>query len=98
MIPQLNIGLPDSYQVNVLTTEGRGFTPEELAQQCADKIISISDEAHPAIQAQAHAFKDRMVKMIEIYLADAVQNDRTTVYNALTDAGHPDLASLIRRL
>ena len=57
MIPQLNIGLPDSYQVNVLTTEGRGFTPEELAQQCADKIISISDEAHPAIQAQAHAFK-----------------------------------------
>ena len=98
MIPQLDISLPDSYQVNVLTTETRGFTPEELAQRCADKIVSISDDAHPAIQAQAHAFKERIVHLVEIYLADAVQNDRTTVSNALTDAGHPDLASLIRRL
>jgi hypothetical protein len=28
----------------------------------------------------------------------AVQNDRATVYSALVDAGHPELAELVRRL
>jgi len=98
MIPSMNIDLPDDYKVEVHTSNGRGFTPEEIAQRCADKIVSVSDTAHPAIQQQAHAFKQDIVKLVEFYLADAVQNDRTTVYNALTDAGHPELASLIRRL
>mgnify|MGYP003631836327 FL=1 len=98
MIPSMNIGLPDDYKVEVHTSNGRGFNPEEIAERCADKILSVSDTAHPAIQQQAHAFRQRIVKLIEFYLADAVQNDRTTVYNALTDAGHPELASLIRRL
>jgi hypothetical protein len=31
-------------------------------------------------------------------MQQAVQSDRTSVYNALTDAGHPQLAELIRRL
>ena len=88
---------PD-FKVEVHTTQNRGFTPEEIAERCADKIISVSDTAHPAIQAQARAFKDNIVKLVEFYLAEAVKNDRTTVYNALTDAGHPELASLIRRL
>ena len=88
---------PD-FKVEVHTTQNRGFTPEEIAERCADKIISVSDTAHPAIQAQARAFKGNIVKLVEFYLAEAVKNDRTTVYNALTDAGHPELASLIRRL
>jgi len=98
MIPSMNIGLPDDYKVEVHTSNGRGFTPEEIAQRCANKIVSVSETAHPAIKQQAHAFKQDIVKLVEFYLADAVQNDRTTVYNALTDAGHPELASLIRRL
>jgi len=28
----------------------------------------------------------------------SVRNDRTTVYNAIIEAGHPKLAELIRRL
>ena len=98
MIPSMNIGLPEDYKVEVHTSNGRGFTPEEIAQRCANKIVSVSETAHPAIKQQAHAFKQDIVKLVEFYLADAVQNDRTTVYNALTDAGHPELASLIRRL
>jgi hypothetical protein len=32
------------------------------------------------------------------YLKEAVSNDRVTVYNALVDAGHPQLADAIRKL
>jgi len=98
MIPSLKINLPDDFGVEVHTTQNRGFTPEEIALRCADKIISVSDDAHPAIQQQAHAFRNRMVKLVEFYLREAVKNDRTTVYNAIIDAGHPDLAELIRRM
>jgi len=31
-------------------------------------------------------------------MKQTVRSDRTTVYNALTDAGHPELAELIRGL
>lgn len=84
--------------VGVRTTEGRGFTPDELAVQCAQKVVSVSDNAHPAIRDQARAFQKHIEKVVENYLNQAVRSDRTTVYNALTEAGHPDLADLIRRL
>jgi hypothetical protein len=42
--------------VGVRTTDKRGFTPEELAEQCVAKIISVSDTAHPGLRDQAHAF------------------------------------------
>lgn len=82
----------------VYTTDNRGFTPEELAERCADKIISISDSADPALKAQAHAFRKQVVQVVTLYLKEAVRCDRTTVYNALNDAGQPELAELIRRL
>jgi hypothetical protein len=94
MIPNAK-GDTIDFRVEVHTTQNRGFTPEE---RCADKIISVSDEAHPAIQAQAHAFRKRIVQLVGFYLREAVKSDRTTVYNALTDAGHPELAELIRRM
>ena len=50
MIPSMNISLPDDYKVEVHTSNGRGFNPEEIAERCADKILSVSDSAHPAIQ------------------------------------------------
>ena len=84
--------------VGVKTTSGRGFTPEELAEMCADKIVYVSDTAPPEIRDQARAFKVQVQKVVQLYLQQAVLSDRTTVYNALTDAGHPELAELIRRL
>lgn len=84
--------------VTVLTTEGRGFTPEEIASRCADKLIHVSDRAPREIADQARAFKNHIEKVLAAYMREAIASDRTTVYNALKDAGHPELAELIRRL
>lgn len=86
------------FQVEVKTTSNRGFTPEEVAEMAADKIISISDDANPIIRDQAKAFRKHMVAVLSFYMRQAIKSDRTTVYNALNDAGHRDLAELIRRL
>ena len=98
MIPELNIDLPKDFKVEVHTTHNRGFTPEEIAERCAEKIISVSDEAHPVIQAQARAFQKRIVQLVGFYLREAVKSDRTTVYNAISDAGHKKLAEYIRKM
>jgi len=58
----------------------------------------VGDSAPPAIRDQALAYKRNITKVIEFYLREAVKSDRTTVYNAINDAGHPELAELIRRL
>lgn len=96
MVSALDIG--SDFKVEVHTTQNRGFTPEEIAERCAAKIVSVSDSAHPAIRDQATAFKKQITTVVASYLREAVKSDRTTVYNALNDAGHPELAELIRRL
>lgn len=98
MIPALDIGLPEDFGVQVHTSQNRGFTPEEIAQRCVQKIVSVSDSAPPAIRDQARVYERQIAKVVEFYLREAIKSDRTTVYNALTDAGHPNLAELIRRL
>ena len=66
MSAEFKLDLPKHENVvSVRTTNNRGFTPDELAEACVAKIISVSD---------------------------------TAVFNAITDAGHPELAELIRRL
>lgn len=84
--------------VGVHTTTGRGFTPEEVAARCADKLMFVSDQAPAEIREQARAFKAHITNVVEHYMREAIASDRTTVYNTLNDAGHPDLANLIRRL
>lgn len=84
--------------VQVHTTDNRGFTPEEVAARCADRLVAVSDTAPPVIRDQARAFKVQVEKTVAHYMREAIASDRTTVYNALKDAGHPELAELIRRL
>lgn len=84
--------------VGVKTTHGRGLTPEEHAERCVERIVSVSDTASEEIRAQAHAFKKQVEAAVLDTIRTAVQSDRTTVYNALMDAGERDLAELIRRL
>ena len=84
--------------VFVQTTSNRGFTPEEVAERCLDRIVSVAEDATPEVRAQAQAFKDHIRKLLVYYMKEAIKSDRTTVYNALCDAGQKDLAELIRRL
>jgi hypothetical protein len=95
---KMQFEMTDTPVVTVQTTEGRGFTPDEVAERCVAKLISVADTAHPAIRDQAKAYKAHMEKVVAFYMREAIRSDRTTVYNALVDAGHPDLAEAIRRL
>jgi len=90
--------LPKDPIVNVHTTEKRGFTPEEVASRCVEKIVEVSDTAPPAIRDQARAFKAHLEKLIAFYMKEAIKSDRTTIYNAIKDAGYDQLAEHIRRL
>ena len=94
-----NMSLP-RYEdvVSVKSTNNRRFTPEELAEECVGKIISVSDTATHDIRDQAYAFEKKVEKLVTHYMRKSIESDRTTVWNALTDAGHPQLAELIRRL
>jgi hypothetical protein len=92
-----NLELPETPIVTVQTTQNRGFTPDEVAERCVNKLISVSDSAPPAIRDQARAFQKHMEKVVAFYMREAIRSDRTTVYNKLLDAGHPELAEAIRR-
>jgi len=83
--------------IQVATTEGRGFSPEELAQRAADKIISVGDQAHPVIREQARAFKGQIAHTVAFYLKEAVAQDRVTIANRLRDAGYPDLVHILEK-
>ena len=84
--------------IRVEAVSHRGFTPEEIAERCVDRIVSVSDSAHPAIREQAHAYKKQLHALVAFYMREAVKSDRTTVYNELCNAGQPKLAELIRIL
>lgn len=93
----LKAEMPNTFKVDVVTTSHRGFTPEEVAERCTSKIIQISDTAPQPIRDQAIAFKKEVSDTIAFYMHEAIKSDRTTLYNALVDAGHPKLAEMIRR-
>ena len=81
--------------VAVLTTEGRGFTPEEIADRALAKIMYVSKDANPLIRDQAEAFKESIRHTLVFYLKQAVQSDRTTLANRLREAGHSDLIKIL---
>ena len=93
-----SLGMPNNFKVDIQTTDNRGQTPEEVAERCVKKLIGISNNAHPAIKEQAHAYRKEMEKIIAIYMRQAIKSDRTTVYNAIKDSGNPKLAEYIRRM
>tara|TARA_R100000406_G_scaffold46509_1_gene31341 strand:- start:322 stop:606 length:285 start_codon:yes stop_codon:yes gene_type:complete len=90
--------LPKNPIVTVHTSDNKGFSPEEVASRCADKIIQVGDNAPIEIQEQARAYKEHIEKVIAFYMKEAIKSDRTTVVNAIKNAGQERLAELIRRI
>jgi DNA-binding phage protein len=93
-----SLTMGNNFSVEIQTTDNRGQTPEEVAERCVNKIIGVSNNAHPAIREQAIAFRKEMEKVVAIYMRQAIKSDRTTVYNAIKDSGNPKLADYIRRM
>jgi hypothetical protein len=58
--------------------------------------MSVSDTAPPEIREQAVAFKSRIEAVVLYYIKEAVKDNISVVSKTLTDAGHPQLADLIR--
>ena len=92
------IKMGENFSVDVVTTDNRGLTPEEITIMCLDKIISVSDNAPPAIKDQAQAFRGHLERVILEYMKQAIQHDRVTVSNIIKDAGYDKLAEHIRRI
>ena len=90
---KINVG-----NVGVVTSNNGGHSPEQVAELCVDKIIAVSDQSHPAIQQQARAFRDQLLKIVAHYIKMGAQQDRATVCAKLREAGFSDLADQIRRL
>jgi hypothetical protein len=89
--------MPSMGSVEVQTTDNRGFTAEEVAARCVDKIISVGDQTHPVIRDQAHAFKEHIRHVVAFYIKDAIKNDRHTIAIRLRDAGHPELTTILEK-
>jgi hypothetical protein len=81
--------------VKVLATQGRGFTPEEIADRAVNKIIHVGNQTHPAIRDQAEAFKETIRSVLVFYIKEAVRSDRLTVANKLRKVGHSELVKLL---
>lgn len=84
--------------IRVETTSHRGFTPEELADHALGKIVSIAESANPMIQAQAHAFQDRLRFILVTCMYQAIESYKTTQFAHLNLQGHSDMASIVHKI
>lgn len=82
-------------EIVATTVSGRGFTPEELAEQALDKIVYIGSNSHPVIRDQAEAFRNQIRGVLVRYMKQAIASNHTTLANRLRDAGHPELIKIL---
>lgn len=81
--------------IEVHTTSGRGFSPEELAERALNKIIYVGSNAHPAIRDQAEAFKDSIRHILIYYLTEAARGERVTIANKLRTEGFAEMIPIL---
>lgn len=81
--------------VTIMATQGRGFTPEEIAERALDKIIHVGSQTHPAIRDQAEAFRENIRKVLVFYMHEAIRSHNTTLVNKFHKLGHPELIPIL---
>lgn len=82
--------------VTVVTTHGRGCTPEEVAERALARIINVGDKSHPLLRDQAHEFQENIRHLLVFYMYEAINSHNTTVANRLREAGHPEIIPLLK--
>lgn len=90
-----NLATGEVGNVMVMSTQGRGFTPEEVAERALDKIIYVGSNTHPAIREQAEAFKDSIRNVLIYYMHEAIRSHNVTLVNKFNQAGHPELVPIL---
>jgi hypothetical protein len=78
-----------------MSTNGRGFTPEEIAEPALDKIIFVGSELHPAIRDQAEAFRENIRQVLVQSMYQAIRSHNVTLVNKFTKAGYPELVPIL---
>ena len=94
----LDLGTAEVSKVNVMTSDEGGLSDEQIVDLVLDKIISVSDNAPPAIKDQALVFKNNIRNILYSYVQFTKKQERATITQTLLRAGHEDLANIIRRL
>ncbi len=84
--------------VSVFTTEGRGHSPEELADMAMNKVIGVSETAPEPIRQQALAYQDQLYEVILFYLRQSASSERTTIVAKLEEMGIVDAADIVRKI
>ena len=84
--------------IEVVTSNNKGHSIEEVAQMAADRILYVADEAPSPIRDQAMAFKDTLKRTLVYYMRQAVEQDRATICAKLRQNGYSDLAENLRSL
>lgn len=59
----------------VATSSNGGHGKEFFARRAVDKIMDVSDSAPEPIRAQAHAFKERMYRIVLASIEQAVASE-----------------------
>jgi len=81
--------------VQVMTTNNRGFTPEEIAERALNKIIYVGSQTHPTIRDQAEAFRENIRKVLVFYMKEAVRSHNVSLVTKFKQAGYPELVKIL---
>ena len=84
--------------IEVVTTDNKGHSIEEVAQMAANRIIYVANEAPPPIRDQAIEFKNSLKQTLIYYMRQVVEQDRATICAKLRQNGYSDLAENLRSL
>lgn len=84
----------------VLTGEypGGGLSPTQLAKMATNRLVSVSDTAHPAVRDQAHAFRNKMEMVLLQYFEKMAESERMRIAEQLRSSGQVEIAGAIMRI
>ena len=88
----------ESSDVKVIATSGRGLNPDELTAMLLPKLIYIGPDVPADVRAAGQEQRHRMEMLLKHYFAQAQKSERTSIFNVLMNAGHPDAANIMKEI
>ena len=85
-------------EVEVVTSNNKGHSPEFWAKRCTERICGISQNAEGHIRQQAEAYRLAIYSAILYHIKEAINSERCTMQNILNAQGHEDLAKILKEL